>query len=68
MRTKDSDMFSHDMVTKYDAYKDTGPAIFTTGTAMLGSYGNSEVSNIVYDIVVYCCCLLVVSSTTTTIC
>ena len=52
MRSKDSsDMYSsHNMVTKYDAYKDTNPAIFTT---MPGSYGNSEVSNIVYNTVVF---------------
>ena len=54
LRTKgvDSDVYSsHNMVTKYDAYKD--PAIFTTGTTMLGSYGNSEVSYIVYNTVVF---------------
>ena len=49
MRPKDSDVYpSHNMTGKYEAYKDSGPPVFTVGSTMLNSYSKSEVSNIVY--------------------
>ena len=47
MRPKDSDVYSSH-TSKYEAYKDSGPPMFTIGSTVLNSYGNSEVSNIVY--------------------
>ena len=52
----DTDMYSsHNMPSKYDAYKDSGPAIYTTGTTIMGGYNNSEVimSNMIYTTVLF---------------